>query len=191
MKTTQQVFANRRGFTLPEMMVATAVFAMIMGSIIALNLFSARSTSGVSRMLEIGAKANVLNVLCNDIRGAQSAGVRSYNGSTFSTIALGSAQQGNALQLLVSSGTNTHTIYYYVDTGSNFWRWNSTANTSTRYLTDVTNTVVFTSEDFSGAIISNSIARTLIEVNLCVLDSNSRNFHQGLVLRASAEVRNQ
>jgi prepilin-type N-terminal cleavage/methylation domain-containing protein len=191
MHPIQKIPARNAGFTLPEMMVASAVFSMIMGSIVALNQFSARSTSGVTRMLELGSKANVLNVFCNDVKNATSADVQSYNGTTFSAIALGTAQQGNAVKILLPTGTNTHTVYYYVDSGSNFWRWNSTLNTSKKYLTDVTNTVVFTSEDYSGAIISNSIARTLIEVNLSILDSNSRDFRQALILRASAEVRNQ
>jgi hypothetical protein len=58
------------------------------------------------------------------------------------------------------------------------------------YLNDITNQLAFTSETFSGAVISNQIARTLIDVNLYILDSNPNNFRQYLKLQASAEKRN-
>jgi prepilin-type N-terminal cleavage/methylation domain-containing protein len=180
------------GFTLTEMMVATSVFTMIMGAVLAMNIFAARSTSGVARMLELGAKSNVLNLLCNDVKNARSAAVQNYSSSIFSSIAYGSAQQGNALKVVVPSGTNTATIYYYVDDSGDMWRWDTTStnNTAKRYLTDLTNTVVFSSEDYSGAIVSNTIARTLIDINVFILDENPRDFRQILNLRASAEIRN-
>lgn len=182
----------RAGFTLTEIMIATAVFTMIMSAVVAMNIFAARSTSGVARMLELGTKSNVLNLLCNDVKNAQSAAIQNYSGSTFSSISYGSAQQGNALKVVVPSGTNTATIYYYVDANGDMWRWDKTSTnyTAKRYLTDITNTVVFSSEDYSGAVVSNSIARTLIDINVFVLDENPNDYRQILNLRASAEIRN-
>ena len=94
--------------------------------------------------------------------------------------------------MVVPSGTNTQTIYYYVDASGDLWRWDtsSTNYTAKRYLTDITNSIVFSSEDYSGAVVSNSIARTLIDINVFVLDENPKDYRQILNLRASAEIRN-
>jgi hypothetical protein len=184
---------NEAGFTLAETMVASAVFTMIMASIVALQLFGARTTSGVTRMFDSAARANVVHLIANDVKNCRSVAVQNYSGSTFSSIALGSPQQGNALRVVVPVGNVTQTNYYYVDSTGDLWQWNSSSstNTSRRYLTDVTNTVVFSSVDYTGAVISNSIARTLIQMRFSVLDDNPQNFRQIMELRVSAEVRNQ
>lgn len=188
-------FGRRRrrgeaGFTLAEVMVASAIFTIIMGSIIALNLFSARVTSGIGRLLELSAQSNVLNLMVNDIKSSQQSSVQNYDGTAFTAIPLGQPQQGNALSVSIQNGTNTQQVYYYVNSAGQLYRWDASANITRKYLTDITNTVAFSSQTYSGSVISNQIARTLIDINLLVVDSNPRDFRQTLTLRASAEKRN-
>ena len=178
-------------FTLAETMVGTAVFTLVFASIIALYLLSGRVTSGVNRSLELGSRAGVLDVMTTEIKSCLGVSVGTYNGTTFTAIPVGELQQGNALRLtLPTTGTNTQLIQYWVDNSKQLVRWDLNANRTRVYLTDITNTVAFTSETFAGAVISNQIARTLIDINLQILDSNPNNFRQYLKLQASAEKRN-
>ena len=182
---------SRAGFTLTEALVATALFALVSTAMIALYLFSGRLTSAVSRSLELSSRAGVLDVLSSEIKSSQVASVGNYDGMAFTPIPVGQAQQGNALRLTISTGgTNTRQSLYWVDSSKQLVRWDLNSNRTKIYLNDITNQLPFTSQTFGGAVISNQLARTLIDMNLCILDSNPNNFRQYLKLQATAEKRN-
>lgn len=178
------------GFTLPEVTITSAIMVIIMGGVMALNLFSARSASGVSRMLQINSQAHVLAVMAQDIRSAQTVSVNNSKGASFVPIAWGTEQKGNALCLTVPNGSTNNTVYYYVDGNNQLCRQDATASVTQKYLSEVTNTVVFSLQDFKGTIVSTQMPLCLVVINLQVADPNPLDFRQVLNLQTSIQKRN-
>jgi prepilin-type N-terminal cleavage/methylation domain-containing protein len=178
------------GFTLPEITITSAILVIIMGGVMALNIFSVRSASGVTRMLQINSQAHVLAVMAQDIRSAQSVSVNNSTGGSFVPIAWGTEQKGNALCLTVPEGGTNHTVYYHVDGNNQLWRQDATASVTEKYLTDVTNTVVFSLQDYKGKTISTQTPLCLVAINLQVADPNPQDFRQVLNLQTSIQKRN-
>jgi type II secretory pathway component PulJ len=178
------------GSTLVEMMFATGIFTLVMGSVLILYIFSARATSAVSRQLEINNGARVVNFMAKEIKSAQSVAVQNYDGSSFSGISAGSAQQGNALALTIPSGTNTLQVWYWRNSSGRLYRATLNTGRSKLFLSNVTNTIPFALKTYNGGVISNLTGRILVDINLFVLDSNVKDFRQTLNLRTAAEQRN-
>lgn len=175
-------------------MVASAVFALIMGSVIVLYVFSARATSGVSMQLQFGSQARVLNFMANEIKSATQVVVQNYDGTSFSSIAAGNAQQGNALSLTVPYGTTTNQVLYWLNfTGTptgTLYRAVVNSNNSKKVFNNITNAVPFALKSFDGSVASNQTQRTLVSIDLYAYDPNTKNFRQTMQLHSSVEKRN-
>jgi hypothetical protein len=181
-------------FTLAEAMVSTAAFTLVMGSMLALYIFTSKAISGTTVQLQLNTQAQVINLMVQEIKSSRTTRVMSYNGTNFSAIAMGQAQKGNALSLSVPDGsfgtTNTLQVYYWVD--SNGYLWRSSGGTVNRklWMTCVTNQVLFTLQDYSQKVLSNLCGKSYIDINLYCYDNNTRNFLQSLTLLCGAQQRN-
>jgi type II secretory pathway component PulJ len=181
---------DQAGFALAQALVASAIFTMVMGSIMIFHVFFVRVSSGVSRQLELNSQARVVNIILNEIKQAQSVVIQNYDGSSFSTIPSGSLQQGNALIMTVPNGTNTLQVFYWLNSTGQLYRATVSVARSKLWLNNITNSVPFAMKDYGGGVLSNLSSRTLVDVSLFALDSNVRNFRQTLALRSAAEKRN-
>jgi type II secretory pathway component PulJ len=195
MKTSEMIMMQRArrldaGFTIVEMMFATGIFTLVMGSVLILYVFSARATSAVNRQFDINNGARVVNLMVKEIKSAQTVAVQSYDGSSFSAIPNGSAQQGNALMLTIPSGTNTLQVWYWRNLSGQIYRASLNTGRSKLFLSNVTNTAPFALKNYGGAVITTITGRTLVDINIFVLDANVKDFRQTLNLRAAAEQRN-
>ena len=140
------------GFTIAEIMMASGISTLIMGGVIYLYTFSSRAAGGVGRQLEYVSQARILGFIANEVKSAQTAKVQTYDGTSFSDIASGSLQQGNALSLSVPLGTNTYQVLYWVNSTGTLYR--ATLNSGNRkpWLTNVTNTLPFSVTSFNGTV---------------------------------------
>jgi Tfp pilus assembly protein PilV len=145
------------GFTLIEMMLVVGIFAFIILAIVSLQLFAMRVyTTAATKLSATTDGRESLNAIRDQIRSAQTAYVGTYNGTAFTQAAIGTAQQGNALQ--VANGITTNLIYYlYQDpsvppTNILYSVINGAKTVLAKY---VTNYYCFFAEDYQGNVLTN------------------------------------
>ena len=149
----QRARRSNAGFKLVEMMFAMGIIHVGHGQRAhALCLLGESATSAVSRQLDINNGARVVNFMVKEIKSAQSVAVQTYDGSSFSDIPAGSAQQGNALALTVPSGTNTLQVWYWRNSSGQLYRATLNTGSSKVFLNNVTNTTPFALKNYSGGV---------------------------------------
>jgi hypothetical protein len=159
--------SSKRGFTLTETLTACAVSALLFIGFMYTQIFLLRYDEMTCSKL--GASDNArkgFDMLLQDIRSSKKWEVGNGNLHSFSPIAAGNNQQGTALQLHLSTDTNIY-IRYYLDTStSKLCRIHSGDITPRVIAESLTNTVIFTSEDYRGAIVSDYSYKNVIHTKL-------------------------
>jgi prepilin-type N-terminal cleavage/methylation domain-containing protein len=179
-----------RGFTLVEMMVALAIFALIIFVTVDTEIYAARVYTLAATKLSATAGARAaLNDIRDKIRQGQVVNIGNYIwngddpvGTNFSPIADGDPQQGNALIIYPSAAnTNSFTLMYLQPgTGTNF-ALGSPASTNALILETytngilvqsndvadfITNQLVFTAQDYEDNILTNNVNNRVIQIQL-------------------------
>lgn len=158
---------RRRGMTLPEVMVTSAIFALAMAGFLALHLFVLLYDQKVKLKLSSSNDArNALNRIAADVRGAGIVRVGNGDSSIFTAAAFGQPQTGNALQIHpYKTDTNTF-IRYYRDPDDELLKRLVTGQSEVVIARSVTNTLVFGAEDGFGRVLSNNFNNRVISVTL-------------------------
>ena len=106
----------RRAFSLPEVMIAMGLFVILVAGVISSHIFGMRLLGISTGKLTSSQDARkTVGKMVDEIRAARIATVGTGNESSFAGITLGSRQIGNALQINLSTNTNTF-IRYFRDT---------------------------------------------------------------------------
>ena len=158
----------RQGFTLTEMLVTMAIFGMVVVGILGLHIFGLK----LNRMVDVKLQATedsrrALGRLVTDIHSAGIVKVGTGSSSSFTEAGFNTAQQGNALQIYPVKTNLTRYVRYYVDTSNNqLMRLDSASGTPAFVSGWVTNTQIFSSEDFSGNVLSNNLNNRVIGIDM-------------------------
>jgi prepilin-type N-terminal cleavage/methylation domain-containing protein len=142
---------RQAGLTLPEMMVASAVFSLTVVGFVYCQLFGMRHDQLVNS--KIGASENgrlSFNQLANDIRAAKIWQIGNGNLSSFTGIPLGTNQQGNALKLSMTTDTNQYYLYYFNTNKCWLLRGHSGSTNVTCLAEHLTNTMYFQAQNYHG-----------------------------------------
>jgi hypothetical protein len=170
-----------RAFTLIEALVTSVALVLIMGSVIACNLFGVAMAA--RQQMWLGASddsARCLGLLAGDIRSATSMEVGSYSNNIFTAAAATGQQSGNALLLYTNSTSNQWVIYYYYSAtnyygGSNLLmrtNYDGVLNVgdykfaSANEITNDATHPIFTEVDWNGTPYSNSQPWSSVSVYL-------------------------
>jgi type II secretory pathway pseudopilin PulG len=153
---------RRAGFTLVEVMIAGSVMMMVVAGVLSANFLGLRQ----SKLMEAKAGASdssrrYVSQLLYDIKSAKGYDVGTMSGTNFIAITNGSFQ-GPALRLFIAAistnqviDTSRYIIYWFDATqaasGNGMLnRLNSTNGTSKVLLSNLVNTLYFTSENYLG-----------------------------------------
>jgi len=177
--------ASRLGFTLAEVVITMAVFSMAMLAMVGVQIFGLKVyTLSANKLIATAGGRQLLDKMRDPIRSGSTVLVGTY-GTSFSTIANGSTQVGNAI--LISGVTNAPTAQnstiFYHDTASSSLR--SVTNNVTKVLANnITNHLCFQAEDWQGNVLSNYVNNPVIRVDLGFIEwdfsqgrSNYYNFY--------------
>jgi Tfp pilus assembly protein PilW len=149
------------GFTLVEVMIAGGLSVMVIAAILTANFIGLSETQWVeSKAGADNTSRRALDNLERDIRGAKMWFIGNMNGTTFSNINNGTAQQGPALQLFTTTNGSTPYILYYFDltdvnnNNGKLMRLTSSSTTPVVIASNLVNWLnngyVFTAEDYNG-----------------------------------------
>lgn len=158
-----------RAFTLPEMVIAMAVFIMVTGGIIANHLTGMKMHYLVSAKLGVSEDARrALNLLMDEIQSCDDFKVGGGVPGAFIAAADGQDQAGSALRIYPTTNTAGPVIHYFLDTEDpENPKLVRMADGKTSVVAEyLTNQVVFREETFGGVVLRASEPRSVLGITL-------------------------
>ncbi|HTX22786.1 MAG TPA: prepilin-type N-terminal cleavage/methylation domain-containing protein [Candidatus Aquilonibacter sp.] len=158
------------GFTLPEILIALTIFMLMLAGIITANLFGLQMFQlNENKLNATEWSRNTFGKITDEIRAcsAVSVGNMTTNG-VFVGLLDGEAQEGTAIEIQPNTNS-TSLIYYFLDSSDETFRRTELlpSGSNTIILADsVTNTTVFTAQDFSGNVLTNDLNDQVIHLTL-------------------------
>jgi len=157
-----------KGFTLAELMVTMAILGLVVTGILALHIFGMKLNAMVDVKLQATEDSRrAMGRLVTDIHSAGIVKVGTGDSTKFTEAAFNTAQLGNAIQVYPVKTNTTRYVRYYLDPDDNLlMRLDSASATPTFVSGWVTNSIIFSSEDFSGTVLSNSLNNRVIGIDM-------------------------
>jgi len=158
-----------KGFTLAEILVAMAVFMLMLAGILAANLFGLRMFQVNQTKLNITTwSRQTVEKMATEVHSCNRVLVCSITNGLFAGLLNGETQQGPALMIYPSTNDYTYFVYFVNSADQTFRQTVATTTaTNTVILADsVTNTIPFTAQDFSGKVLTNNLNNRVIHFTL-------------------------
>jgi type II secretory pathway component PulJ len=154
-------------FTLVEVLIAMSIMLMVVAGILYVQSFGMRLFQLTNSKLGASAEARrALGLLTTEIRSAKIVRLGNVSGNNFVEAAPDTPQQGNAIQLYLSTNTNSF-IRYFRDTNSTGLKRMTSGITGASVVADyVTNYNVFAAEDAFGNTLTNNQKNGVISLKL-------------------------
>jgi prepilin-type N-terminal cleavage/methylation domain-containing protein len=156
-----------KGFTLPEILIAMAVFMLMLGGILAANLFGLRlfQISGTKLNIITWSRQTV-EKMANEVHSSNSVSVGYITNGVFEGLLNGETQQGTAMLVYPTTNTTNYIVYYLNLPDQTFRRTTQQAGSAEILADSVTNTIAFTAQDFSGNVLTNNQNNRVIHLTL-------------------------
>jgi Prokaryotic N-terminal methylation motif len=155
------------GFTLAELMITIVIFTMVIGGVVASNLFGMHMfTLTQIKLGNSDVSRRTIDWLIADVRGARSFRIGTGSLNSFTEIGTGQSQQGNAIQLYPLASTASYTRYYWDSSDQCIERITNGQRSPVLIASGVSNSVVFTAEDIRGNILTNNASHCVVGVTL-------------------------
>lgn len=161
---------SRRGFTLAEILIAVAVFIILLAGIISANLFGLKMFQlNQAKLSATEWSRRTFGKITDEVHSCNSVSILNIDtNGNFTGLLDGETQQGNGLQIFPTTNTDSYTIYF-LNLPDETFRQTVTrpGSTNTVILADsVTNTMVFSAQDLSGQILTNNSNNRMIHLVL-------------------------
>ena len=156
-----------RAFTLPEIMVTVAIFSIAMAGMIASFVFGAKMYRITEAKLGASDQArDVITKFSDEVRSATRIRIGSGQLNSFTEVTNGAPQKGNAVQIYPTTSTNSFVRYYWDSTDNRLKKTTDGTNALTVLANSITNSVVFTSEDYAGNVLTDNQNNRVIGLTL-------------------------
>ena len=158
---------STRAFTLAELLVAMAIFSMVVAATVSSQLFGLKMYRISDAKLTVSADARgVLNHLREEVWTGKLLLVGNGDSSMFTLVTDNTPHIGNALKICATTDTNSF-VYYYLDANDSALKRMVSSNAQIQTIArNVTNLVVFRAEDFQGNTLSNYLNNRVIRMQL-------------------------
>lgn len=147
---------SKGGFTLLEVMISAGIFLVVVGAMVALQLYQLRSyTLAGTQTMATADGRTTLNAIRDKIRSAKITYVGTFSSGTFSSISNGLPQTGNALEIFTTTNASpAQALVFYFDPATQCLNLisNGQAQVEAKYMT---NYFCFQAEDYRGNILTN------------------------------------
>jgi len=175
--------ARAAGFTLVEIYIVSAIFLVLVGAMVALQIFGLQVyTLAATKLTATAGGRKAMNAIRDQVREAKLVDVGLYtNGSTtFQAIGAGTNQIGNALLIFTNSSATNGQLFFMDQRSSSLLSATMTggAYSTNGYLYTgtpvglvtnvpfVTNYWVFDAEDYLGNVLTNNQNNRIVHMTL-------------------------
>lgn len=167
MRTHPTIRRRTVAFTLTELMVTMALFSLVIAGTIGANLFGLRLFGITKAKLGASDEAReAVGKLVTEIRGAKIVRVGNGDLLSFTTLAMGEPQMGNALQIYPTTNTAEYIRYFWDKDDKILKRTTDGLNTVVVVANHISNQVVFRAEDHRGVVLTNGQNNRVINLKL-------------------------
>ena len=159
---------SRRGaFTLVEIQVSMAIIMLVIGGVISSHIFGLKLNEGVRAKLSASDAARyAIGKLVGDVRSAKIIEIGNGTYAAFTPLSLGATQQGAAIRVYPTTNLSSYVVYYRDASDSTLKRASTTATTPKKVAEYLTNTVIFTSENYLGNVLTDNQNNRVIGVRM-------------------------
>lgn len=156
-----------RAFTLPEIMTAMGLFALLLLAMISSQITGLKMYRiSESKLTATAAGRRALDQVRDDIRSGKILLVGTGGKTTFTPMADNAPQIGNAVQISTTTNTNSF-VRYYLDGNDDRLKRVVSGSTNVQVIANyVTNDVAFRAEDFQGNTLTNNRNNRVIRMVL-------------------------
>ena len=166
-RTAGVIAKSALGLTLVEMMITMSIFSLVILAMVYVNMFGLRQDQLVQSKLGASDQSRKgFDQLALDVRSAKIWQVGNGSDSDFDPIPNGTAQQGDALQLSLTTDTNIYIRYYFDTNALQLYRMHSGISGSTIIAKHLTNTMYFRAENYRGDVQTDLSHKGVIHVML-------------------------
>jgi hypothetical protein len=156
------------GYTLPEVMTTSTILVLLFGGLLSIHLLALRLDKlGRAKLAATDDARRSLSLLEREVRSAGWVQVGMGDDVSFNPVPPGQPQIGNALQIYPDKSQTNRFVRYYLDAETQRLLRLSSDDSGVRPVASfVTNTMVFTAEDFAGNVQTNTFNNRVIGLTL-------------------------
>lgn len=153
--------------TLPELMVTSAILSMVIAGAIMTHLVGANMYQMTKAKLGASDEARAaISKLVDEIRAAKVLKVGNGTLSEFTQSSANTPQMGNAIQIYLSTNTNSYIRYYWDAGDKRLKRTTNGAYSAYVVANAISNDLIFSAEDHLGNVITNPQNNRVIGMRL-------------------------
>jgi prepilin-type N-terminal cleavage/methylation domain-containing protein len=155
------------GFTLPELLIASTVFTLVVSGVLfahlfGLNMFRITET----KLIAADAARKTTGKIAAEVQNCKSTWIGHVKNGVFEALLDGETQQGSGLLIYPSTNKANFIIYFVNPSDQTFRRTTSTPDSAIILAESVTNAVVFRAQDYLGNVLTNNQNNRVIHLNL-------------------------
>lgn len=157
-----------QGFTLPEILIATTVFLLMLSGIIFANLFGLEMFQITETKLNVTTwSRETIERITGEIHACDTVWVGNITtNGVFETLLDGETQQGTGLLIYPTANTTNYIIYFVNPSDQTFRRTTDQPGTAEVLADSVTNIMIFAAQDLSGNVLTNNLNNRVIHLTL-------------------------
>ncbi len=154
-------------FTLPEALISATLFLLLLGGIVAANLFGMRMFQLTETKLKAGDGARKsLGILVDEIRKCRNTWLGDVTNGTFVGLLDAQPQVGSALLIQPTANATNLVLYFLNPSDQSFRRSVMLTGKTTILAPAVTNIAIFRAQDCFGNVLTNSQNNRVIHLTL-------------------------
>jgi hypothetical protein len=156
-----------RAFTISEVVVAMAIFMLVVAGIISAHLFGLRMVqANESKLTATEWSRKTFGKIADEVRACNSMKLGNITSGVFEAFLDGETQQGAGLMIYPTTSTNNYVLYFLNANDQTFRRATEQANSAVILADSVTNLTVFTALDLAGNVQTNNQNNRVIHLTL-------------------------
>jgi prepilin-type N-terminal cleavage/methylation domain-containing protein len=156
-----------QGFTLPEILIAMTVFMLVVAGVVYANLFGLKMFQiNQGKLMEVEWSRSTFGKITDEVHTCNNVLIGNGTNGGYTGLLDGEAQQGSSLLIYPTTDTNTYIFYYFNPSDQTFRRTTQVPDSTVILAESVTNSIIFSAQDFSGNVLTNKENNRVIHLKL-------------------------
>lgn len=168
-------------FTLTEILIAMAIFLIVVTGILTAHLFGLRMFQvNETKLTSTGWSRTTFSRIADEVRSCDTMAVGNLNAtnSNFEGLLDGEVQQGNGLLIYPTTNTSSYILYFLNSKDQTFRRTTEQSGSAVILASMVTNNLIFSAQDFSGNLLTSSSSSKSPVIHLSLDFNQPQKFQQ-------------